>query len=405
MQRRTFIPSIASALLAGQVLGAAVPEYEAPLFGLPGQFARPVVIRSIDVLVKGKVMLLRVVSGDGVVGMVRCKEIDDFLPILLKRVIPFFVGKDARDLERLVDEVGIKNYKIVGQPFWSPVGSLEQAIWDLLGRTAKKPVHELMGGAKRKEIAVYLSGSDRVLDAEGEVDVYVRGMAETNTKAVKFKIGGRMGRNVDAMPGRTKKMMELARKRMGDEAVLFVDANGGYDAAMAIEVGRWLEGLGVKFFEEPCPWEEVSETKKVADALRMPVAGGECDSSLWKFEDMVKRKVVDIIQPDLNYCGGMIRAARVARMAAKVGMKIVPHNTQIDAAGAKILQFAAAVENVGEYMEFPHRALPNGQMPKAESWYTPNFLIRNGKLAVPMGAGMGVEFDPEYVKQMTRVEA
>ena len=131
----------------------------------------------------------------------------------------------------------------------------------------------------------------------------------------------------------------------------------------------------------------------------MPIAGGECDSSLWRFQDMINRRVVDIIQPDLNYCGGIIRAARIASMAAKVNMKIVPHNTQIDAAGSKMLNFAAAIPNIGSFMEFPHR-----EQPRPASWYTPNLRIAGGMLPVPTGPGLGVDFDPDYLKQARIVE-
>ncbi|MBI3210336.1 MAG: hypothetical protein HYZ37_15735 [Candidatus Solibacter usitatus] len=147
------------------------------------------------------------------------------------------------------------------------------------------------------------------------------------------------------------------------------------------------------------PWEEVSETKQVADALEMKIAGGEQDSSLWKFQDMIQRKVLDIIQPDMNYCGGLIRASRVARMAKKAGMTIVPHNTQTDAAACKMLQFAAATANIGPLMEFPYRGRE-----KKDSWYTPNFVIRNGMVAVPQTAGLGVEFDADYLKGAKRAE-
>lgn len=390
---------VAARVAAGQDYPRRVPAYEAPMFDLHKKLASPVKIASIEYLAKGKSTFVRVTSSDGVSGLVRTKEIEDFLPILQRRVIPAFIGKDARDLESLIDAVYIPHYKIAGQTFWSPVAAVEHAIWDLLGRTAKKPVYELMNGLKRKEIPVYLSGSGRETTAEEEVDVYVRGLAETNTKAVKFKIGGRMSRNVDTYPGRTRKMMELARKRMGDDVAIYVDANGSYDAESGIATGKWLAGLGVKFFEEPCPWEEVSETKRVADALEMQIAGGEQENSLWKIQDMIQRRVVDIIQPDINYCGGLIRASRVARMAAAVGMKIVPHNTQTDSAACKILQFAATTDNIGIHMEFPHRGIP-----KPESWYTPNFRVKDGKVPVPTGPGLGVEFDPGYVAQLRKVE-
>ena len=149
------------------------------------------------------------------------------------------------------------------------------------------------------------------------------------------------------------------------------DANGSYDAKNAIEIGKRLQEMKYLWFEEPCPWEELSETKKVADALDMKVAFGEQDSSLWLFQWMIDNKVMDVVQPDLNYNGGFIRAAKVARMARKAKMWICPHDTQTGAASVNILQFAATTPNIGPCMEYVSR-----KPPKKESWYSPNFDIQ-----------------------------
>lgn len=392
MDRRTFLAA-SSGVLASGLLNGSVPEYEKPLFELQKVSSTPVKIRSIEFLRNGKNYVVRTTSETGAQGLTIAKDpIDDFAPILLNRIIPYFTGKDARDLETLVDGVYIANYKLAGQALWLPVASVEQSVLDLLGKVAKKPVAELMGGQKKKEIAVYLSGSARELTAEQEVDIYVRGVEATGAKAVKFKIGGRMSRNADAYPGRTETMMKLARKRLGDNVVIYTDANGSYDSAKAIEVGRMLQDLNCRFYEEPCPWEEISETKKVADALEIPIAFGEQNSSLWQFQSLMENGVFQIVQPDLNYNGGLIRAARVARMARKFGIPIVPHNTQTGAAGAKILQFASCTPNAGEFMEYPWRS-PF----KKESWYSPNLEIKDGKLPVPSGPGLGIEFDPAWL--------
>ena len=398
MNRRAFL----AACLAGPVaaLRGSTPEYERPLFDLHKVSKAPVKIASIEVLEAGSDYFVRSRSTDGATGIVVAKDpIEDYLPILFRRVIPAFVGKDARDLETLIDDVYTKHYKLAGQAFWLPVGAVEQSLFDLLGRVAQKPVADLLGGLKKKEVPVYLSGSGRETKAEEEVDVYVKGVEATGAKAVKFKIGGRMSRNADAYPGRTETMMKLARKRLGDKFIIYTDANGSYDAAKAIEVGKMLQDLNCGFFEEPCPWEEISETKKVADALDIKIAVGEQDASLWRFQWMLETGVMQIVQPDLNYNGGFIRAARVARMARKHGIPIVPHNTQTGAAGSKILHFASAMPNAGDYMEYPWR-----RPPKQESWYSPNLQIKNGTITVPSGPGLGIEFDPKYLAAARRIE-
>ncbi|HEU0121021.1 MAG TPA: mandelate racemase/muconate lactonizing enzyme family protein [Bryobacteraceae bacterium] len=398
ISRRHFL--LTTAALAAAQEKRVIPWYEEPALGIPRKVKTPVKIASIQLLRTGSNYFLEVTSTDGVKGICRTKQIDDYIAILYRRVVPTFIGKDARDIETLVDDVYTANYKLAGQAFWCPVAYVEQAIFDLLGKTAKLPVGELLGGVIRKEIPVYLSGSGRDTKAEEEVDVYVRGVAETNAKAVKFKIGGRMSRNLDAYPGRTETMMKLARKRLGDKIVINADANGSYNAEKAIDVGRMLQDLNVNFFEEPCPWEELGETKKVADALSIKIAAGEQDASLWRFLWMMENKVVQIVQPDLNYNGGFVRALRVARMAKKFGLPIIPHNTQTGASAVNIVQFASAVENIGGYMEFPHRGNE-----KKESWYTPEFKIRNGAITVPTTPGLGIQFDPAYLAKAEKVSA
>ncbi len=404
MNRRQFSQVLAGgALAAGRAaadIDSEIVEYKKPVFNLHRFFSSPVKISSIELLQAHNQFFLRTRSSDGAEGIVQTKDIADYVQILAHRVVPHFLGQDARDLEHLVDEVYAvnSNYKLAGQEFWCPVAYVEQSLFDLMGKTLKKPVGELMGGVLRKEIPVYLSGSGRDTTAEEEVDVYVRGVENTGAKAVKFKIGGRMSDNQDATPGRTDKILELAQKKLAGKVTLMADANGSYDAKNAIAIGRRLQEMKYLWFEEPCPWEELSETKRVADALEMKIAFGEQDSSLWRFQWMIDNNVMDVVQPDLNYNGGFIRAARVARMARKANMWICPHNTQTSAASVNILHFAATTPNIGPYMEYVSRAPA-----KKESWYSPNFEIRNGVIPVPTGPGMGLEFDPDFLKKATLV--
>ena len=405
MKRRNFLAISGAAALsrasADPQEDSAVPEFQKPVFNLHKFFSTPLKITGIDLLQSGTRYFLRTRTSDGAEGLVLTKNMEDYIAILLRRVIPHFIGKDARDLENLVDEVYVvdSNYKMAGQAFWCPVAYVEQSLFDLMGKAAKKPAAELMGGILRKEIPVYLSGSGRDTAAEEEVDVYVRGVETTGAKAVKFKIGGRMSENRDASPGRTDKILELAQQKLAAKVTLMADANGSYSAAKGIEIGKRLQELKYLWFEEPCPWEELSETKKVAAALRMKIAFGEQDSSLWLFQWMIDNHVMSVVQPDLNYNGGFIRAARVARMARKANLWICPHNTQTGAASVNILNFAATTPNIGPYMEYVWRA-PQ----KAESWYTPNFEIKNGVIPLPSGPGLGLEFDSEFVKKAALVK-
>lgn len=106
-----------------------------------------------------------------------------------------------------------------------------------------------------------------------------------------------MNRNRDASPGRTEKLIALSRKALGDKIAIHADSNSSYDAQHAIPVGRMLEDIGAVYFEEPCPFDDFHDTRKVADALKIPVALGEQEFSHARFQTCIRDRVADIINP------------------------------------------------------------------------------------------------------------
>ena len=218
------------------------------------------------------------------------------------------------------------------------------------------------------------------------------------TELTHVRVGNPVTVTIDTYPGRSEILLTHARKTLGDSCVLMADANGSYDVPNAIRIGKLCESLNYAFYEEPCPFEEWSETIAVRRALKIPIAFGEQNYSLWQFHWMLANGVMDIVQPDLNYNGGLIRAKRVARIADKLGKTIVPHNTQTGATSVNILQFASCTKNAAPFMEYPWRA-PQ----QTPSWYKPDFKIVDGKIRVPTAPGMGLEIDPDYLKDATVV--
>lgn len=360
------------------------------MFDLYQTIPSPVEIASIDVLRAGRHDFVRTTSVDGAVGIASTNGRPYLWPVLQDLIRPYFLGKDARDLESLVDGVYAyrSNYKLAGLAFWNCVSHVEFSVLDMLGQIAGKPVGNLLGTVIRSEIPIYLSSGRRDTTPEEEVAWLAERLAETGARAVKLKIGGRMSHNADAFPGRTDRLIPLARKTFGDGIAIYVDANGSYDAEQAIEVGALLQAHGVGFFEEPCPWEEYEQTQSVADALEMLVAGGEQDSSLPRFRWMIRNRAVDLMQPDLAYNGGFIRCLRVAKMAADAGMQVTPHCPKADPNTAYMLHFASVVPNLGPHQEYS-AAPPRGQW-----WAEPSFEVLDGAVAVPTSPGLGVRYDP-----------
>lgn len=368
------------------------------MIDLHALIASPVMISSIDALRVRKHYLVRVRTADGCEGVVTTNDRLAYLWTILEAfVAPFFLGKDARDLPKLVDKVYTfrSAYKLAGIALWNPVAYVELAALDLLGKIARKSAGALLHTVLRTEIPVYLSSLHRDTTPEEEVAWLAERLAETGATAVKLKVGGRMNHNLDAFPGRTEQLIPLARKVFGDDIVIYVDANGSYDAAYAIQMGALLEDYGVAFFEEPCPWQEYMQTKQVADALDLPVAGGEQDSSLPQFQWMLDNRVVDVVQPDMMYNGGMLRNLQVASWAAQQGIPVMPHSPKVGSEAAAVLHFASVVPNLGPHQEF------NGEFSPAVSWTTPRFEIQNGAVPVPTRDGLGVDYDPDIWREAT----
>jgi L-alanine-DL-glutamate epimerase-like enolase superfamily enzyme len=366
---------------------------EAPVLQLDG-LDSPLVIESIELLRKDREYIVRVRSKDGAEGVALTNDRAQYLyPIFNRLVAPYFIGKDARDLESHLFEVYRyrSNYKLQGLALWCPVAWVEFALLDMMGRVSGKSFGQLFGGVVRQQVPFYIASGRRDSTPEEEVEYLAGLVAETGAKAVKFRVGGRMSRNADAMPGRTEKLIPLARKRLGDDIDIHADANSSYDPPKAIEVGRMLEDINAVYFEEPCPFDHLEDTKKVTDALAIPVAGGEQEFSQRRFRWSIYNHGVDIVQPDLQYYGGLIRSTRVARMAALAGMP-----TTIHISGGfgfvYMLHFASFTPDIGKYQEYKKGT------ERYSSWFDPPLKISDGSITVPKGPGVGIKDIKELLK-------
>jgi L-alanine-DL-glutamate epimerase-like enolase superfamily enzyme len=173
---------------------------------------------------------------------------------------------------------------------------------------------------------------------------------------------------------------------------LFADSNGSYNVEEAIRIGKLLQEYKYEHYEEPVPFDWYEETKQVADALTIPIAGGEQESSMHNFRWLISHHALQIVQPDLYYFGGMIRSTKVARMAAALGKSVTPHIS--DGLGYMyMMHFVSTLPNAGPFHEFKG----NSKIPV--ECKTSSLLINDGVIKVPTGPGCGVDIDPEYLKQ------
>ena len=352
---------------------------------------QPVIVESITLLRKGGSYYVHARSTEGAEGLSFCNaKAAHLYPIVNHLVAPYFVGKDARDLEDHLWEVyrNKSNYKLLGQALWNPVAWVEMALLDLLGRVSGRSIADLLGGVVRTECPFYVASSHRDTTPEEEIDHLQMLVDETHAPAIKFRVGGRMSRNADAMPGRTPKLIELSRKHFGDEMDIHADSNSSYDPPQAIEVGRMLEDINAVYFEEPCPFDHLEDTKVVTDTLDLPVSGGEQEASDRRFRWMIQHGAVNIVQPDLHYYGGLIRSTRVSRMAAVANMPTTVHISG-GMGFVYMLIFASFTPDIGRYQEYKRG------IEKVADLFDPVLKIEDGQMSVPQGPGTGItDFSP-----------
>jgi L-alanine-DL-glutamate epimerase-like enolase superfamily enzyme len=363
----------------------------------------PVVIEHIGVFRNGDHAFVKATSSDGAVGVAACRpdRIRNILGIMVNRVIPSLIGEDARDIEYLVDKVYLarSNYKWQGLAFWVAMAYVEIAVLDLLGRVAGEPIGELLGGRVRDQVAIYYASGNRGNAPEEEVEYLQSLIDRSGAKAVKGRLGARM-KYTDASTQRDLALIAAARKELGDDVTIYMDANGSYDVPMAIRIGRLLEEYGVAFFEEPCPFDYYEETRAVAEELDIPIAGGEEESSMRQMMWLMDHDVHQVIQPDLLYFGGLTRSIKVARMAASIGIDCTAHISGSALGFLYMMQFASCVPNIGPFQEFKGNT---DQVPvhSASSSLQPV----DGVIDVPTEPGLGVEFDPVFLSKAKEISS
>ncbi|GGA67873.1 mandelate racemase [Edaphobacter acidisoli] len=426
--RRKFL---ATALSGGAAI-AALPHaahaqfLNAPRHGLPGTleeryakldailkqpvfkrelFHDPVIIESVELLVNGKQYLCRVRSKDGHEGISvsNAEQMSVLYPIFVKHIAPFFIGKDARDLEWLITESTIyhNNYKAKGLAIWVPISTIEFAILDMFGKMANLPMGLLISDKiYNHSISVYQANGERGISAEETIEHLKEEVAISKAKAIKFKLGGRMS-HIETPPGRSEKLIPLVRKTFGDQMIISADANGSYNVAEAIRIGKLMQQYKYAFFEEPVPFDWYEETKQVADALEIPIAGGEQEPSTHNFRWLVANGGLSIVQQDMFYFGGMVRCMRVARMANAFGKQCIPHISSTGLGYVYMMHFVTAIPNSGPYHEFKEF---NNELP----YHCATSTLRsdsNGVIRVPTGPGFGVDIDPDFLNQATVLKA
>jgi len=334
-------------------------------------------------------------TGDIGWGQVSTYHADITTEIFHRQIAPHALGTDALDFADTLQVISEREHKFPGSYLRRAMAGLDTALWDLRGRVDGLPVTRLIGGTPGP-VRAYASSMKRDITPSDEAARFVKLRDTAGFTAFKWRVGAECGRDKDEWPGRTEEVIPVVAKALGDGIEKLVDGNSCYSPSRAIAVGQMLQDHGIGHFEEPCPYWEFDQTREVREALTLDVAGGEQDCEFTAFRSMINEHVVDIVQPDVMYLGGLHRTLEVCRMAAAKGLPVTPHAANLGLVTMCTMHLLRAIPNAGKYLEFSIEGADYYPWQEGLFLGTP-YAIRDGQASVTDAPGWGVEINPDWL--------
>jgi L-alanine-DL-glutamate epimerase-like enolase superfamily enzyme len=260
------------------------------------------------------------------------------------------------------------------------ISGIDIALWDIMGKFYRQPIHLLLGAKWRDNVRAYASTLFR--PTPQAMREATRKYLDEGFSAVKFGWGV-FGRD----PNLDVRLVEAARKEMGDANDLLVDTGWFIERTpkQAIQVVRSIEPFHPFFVEEILHPEDYDGYRQVAESVDTLIACGEQESTEWGFHQLIEKGGVDIVQPDLTRCGGFTVARKIVHMAERANVLVIPHSWSSDLLTAASLHLNA-FQRRAVFVEFN-----TSQGPLSRAMVKQPLRMVDGYVAVPSGPGLGVE--------------
>ncbi len=342
-------------------------------------------------------LVLRIFTDEGIVGIAEgSRGLAVFRAYLEDVIKPLLVGIDPLQPRRIWELLALGNgYQATRLPS-AIVGTIDVAVWDIMGKAAGMPIYALLGGAARTEIPLYWSRGNGWQKSPGEMLEEVQEGYERGFRAFKVRMDWRDYRQ-DANPENDFAIFKACRDWLPDDVPLGFDANCGYSVSTAIMQGRRLEDLGVAHFEEPLPQYDFKGLRQVVDALHCPVSTGEQEISAWRFQDLLDLGNPDILQPDILNVGGISEIMRVYQMAVANNKVIMPHSPNVGANSLASLHAYSTVGNAIRPHEFSEEF--TGPAERVAEVFVDPIIPEGGTITLSDRPGLGVEFDEKVLNE------
>ncbi len=308
------------------------------------------------------------------------------------------IGKSAEDIEDMFQTLYRAGFYRGGPVLTSAISGIEQAMWDAKGKYHDMPVWQFLGGKVRDRIQVYRwIGGDHPRDtAEAAKEALSQGYA-----AVKMNATDELKwiDSFDKLDAAAERVAAI-RDAVGNKLSIAVDFHGRVHKTMAKVLIKKLEPYDLMFVEEPVLTENEDEFLELARTSHIPIATGERNYTRWGFKRMLARGGVDIVQPDVSHCGGILEARKIAAMAEAYDVALAPHCPLGPIALASCLQvdFCSPNAFIQEQSLNLHYNVGYDLLKYLKD---PNvFVYRGGHVDLLEKPGLGIEIDEDYVRKM-----
>jgi D-galactarolactone cycloisomerase len=335
-------------------------------------------------------LLVKITTDDGLVGWGETAEISGTRSVIERDLAPRLIGENPLDTRRLWHKLWGANF---GQNF--AVSGLDIALHDLRGKALNLSIGQLYGGAFRDRVAAYAAGIHYEEGVEPEQNWVVEAaqLVEAGWRAIKIRIG-------KYPPAREIPLLEKVRAVVPEGVALLADGNAGYTLPTAIKVGRALERLGFGWFEEPLPQADYAAYEVLTATLDIAIAAGEALPSRLAFNEFLRRRAADIIQPDVYICGGVGEWLFISELARLARVPCMPH---CFGGGIALAASAHLLSLVPEPTAVVGNDLPMLEVEVPGTAFQTELLVEplrfvDSAYEVPKGPGLGVEINEDVLR-------
>ncbi len=318
---------------------------------------------------------------------------------VVKEYEDYLIGKDPMEIEHHVQAMYRGGFYRGGPLMLSAISGIEQAMWDIKGKYYNCPVYEMLGGKTRNKVRMYThlkrAGVPAEFPLEDMLDIAKERLAEGYT-ALKYSIIPPI-KFMECPENIEKHVYRFAKVRefIGDGVDLAIDFHGRVSPALSLRLIEALKPYCPMFVEEPVLPENVDCMANIARSTIVPIAAGERLFGKWEYRQFFEKQAISIVQPDLCHCGGIFEARKIAAMAELYFASVAPHNPLGAISLAACLQLDACIPN---FLVQEHPGNPDKSDLGVGYIKTP-FVIKDGYIDVPTGAGLGIELDDKAIEE------